>query len=1040
MIQRLAALVLSASLLTAANLITDNSSFETGRWGHDAVPCAFIRNWPSFIHPEITDAAAAHGKFSLKMVNASGMDSVFLVFPAFKIPARTKLTISFFAKADNEKTPVTANIACGWYRAGFTKGFSLSTEWKRYSYDVEVMADPVKESASAGNRGVYALYFMLDSVSKPVFSTVWMDAVQVEANPLSDYAPAKKLEAAIDMEQYREKRTLVYAVGESENAAVSIYASDIRSSPFTGSYAVYDAVNASRAAEGKLAGTIDENGHGRARITLPTMKRRLYRVEAHIAVQGQTAKAQRLYGAVNDMTSVPQRTKFFGGSIEMQEEARTYQIVGKDASYRMGSWRMDPSIYAKLAKAVGWQWVHAYPQLGYGIVAPEKGKFQWEDADRYADIHLNAGLEIMALMSSHGNYHQWYFEPKWMLTGKPSDGGNNAGKGAKLPDTSAVEELSYEIAKHFAGKVNIWESWNEPGVKMREYEYLPILKAFYSGVKRGYPDAKVLGLCGTWDLSGDLYGWVKLCLKLGAADYMDGIGIHGYHTKDRDYGYQVRRIAKEMIGRDMPVWDTESGKVIYDPYGFPSYFADWEIKPDEAADVSRLADFVVKHSVNELASGLKRASYFNLDSTYSRLGQPSYGMIQYDGSPDASLIAHNAVIDMMKDAVFVKDVPAEGGSVVYVFDRPEGAFAVYWNDTVNTTATIGIPPANAAVLDVLAGSIPFSGSSSSVIPLSASPRYLTTKGRPDALIKAFETMDVAGLSPVKVTRTRMGVDNASPALIIDLENRSTKEQSFSVTAGTKPPWIRGRINVSATIPPLTMSSVLWPFTSSDGGSGNGSVFIEMPRDTVAAPCAFHVFISRAGTPVIDGDGSDAAWKNTIPLGSIASVSSANDDTALYFLFRVKDDAPFHYRDASVPTPAWKSDNIELFIDWDRDGDMADSVYNADDTQLVFTAKGVSKVGSDEISKGGDNYAGNKNFSVDKVRFVSRTIPGGYTAEIAIPWECVKTLGVPKKKIIGFTMSVRDMDTRGEERSRVIWRGDNNVYRDTSDLGLLIIDR
>lgn len=1038
MTHRIIALALSASLLTAANLITDNSSFETGRWGYDAVPYAFIRNWPTFVYPELTDATAAHGRYSLKMMNASGMDSVFLVFSAFKVPERTKLTVSFYAKADADKTPIAANIACGWYRKGFTKGFALSTEWKRYSYDVEVMADPVKESASAGNRGVYALYFMLDSVSKPVFSTVWVDAVQVEANALSDYAPAKKFEAAIDMGKYREKRTLIYTVGETEQAAVSVFSSDLRSVPFSGSYAVIDAVNASRAAEGKLSGTLDERGHGRATISLPAMQRRLYRIEAVITAQGQTAKAQRCYGAINDMTSVPQRTKFFGGSIEVHEEARAYQIVGKDASYRMGSWRMDPSLYASLAKAVGWQWVHAYPQLGYGIVAPEKGKFQWEDADRYAEIHLNAGLEIMALMSSHGNYHQWYFEPKWMLTGAPSEGGTSAGKGAKLPDAAAVEELSYEIAKHFAGKVNIWESWNEPGVKMRESEYLALLKAFHAGVKRGNPDAKVLGLCGTWDLSGDLYGWVKNCLKLGAAEYMDGIGIHGYHVKDRDYGYQVRRIAKDMTGRDIPVWDTESGRVVYDPYGFPSYFADWEIKPDEGADITRVADFILKHAANEISSGLKRASYFNLDGG-NRLGQPSYVMIQYDGSPDASLIAHNAVIDMMKDAVFVKDIPSEGGSVVYVFDRPAGAFAVYWNDTVTTTAAIGMPAANAAVLDVLAGPVPHSGSASSVIPLSPSPRYLVTKGRPDALIKAFETMEVAGLSPVKATRTRMSVDGASPALIIDLENRSTKEQPLTVTAGTKPPWVRGRITAPVTIAALKTSSVIWPFTLADGGSGMGSIFLEMARDTVVAPCAFHAFISRAGTPVIDGDGSDAAWKNTMPLGGIASVSSAYDDTALYFLFKVSDDAPFHYRDSSVPSAAWKSDNIELFFDWDRDGDIADSTYNADDTQLIFTAKGVSKLGSDEIAKGGDNYAGNKNFPAEKVRFISRMTPGGYTAEIAIPWECVKSLGVPKKKIIGFTMSVRDMDARGEERRRVIWRGDNDVYRNTSDLGLLILE-
>ncbi len=1032
--------LLSLSSMSAGNLIVENSSFEAGRWGYDAAPDVYQRNWSKFVYPEINAETAAHGKYSLKISNPTGMDAVMLCFPAVEFKEKTHVVGSFYAKSDVPGAPVSLNLCCGW-KGVVTGSAKLTTEWQRYSFEGDVGVDFIKETSGGGNKRFYALKMVFASAQKPVFGTIWIDAVQLENDKLTDYAPAKTVDASLDMEQYPERRILLYTVGERETADLRIVSYAGKAAPFKAEWKLTDVLSGAVVASASVSGTLDEKGYAREKIPLPPVERRLYLLSASMSVEGAvTAEAKRVFGGIRDLSAQPMKSKIFGGSLETTEEARTYIVNSADPTYRMTAWNIDPEIYLKAARKAGWRWIHTYRQTGPRMIMEAPDKFYYEDTDHFVDILRRNDFEIMALLTSHGNYQTQYDFPKWIQTGTPSKGGTSAGKGAPLPDTAAYGRFCYEMANRYKGKIDIWENWNEPGVKMREEEYLPLAKTCYENVKKANPNATVLGLCGTWDVGGDLYGWVKSCLKIGAGDYMDAIAIHGYHTLDRDYVGKVRELAKSLTGKTYPVWDTESGAYIAPLYGYKPYFGDSDTLDGYKPDA--LLTMMSRHFANEMASGVERQSWFNLADGWTNLGKPDMALFNFDGSPDAALIGQNFMIELYDEAKIHKDVPVEGNSVAYVFDRPTAPFAVYWNPVFESEALL--PLAGVEVLDMMGAPLGVKAEGAgTIIPIGGTPRYIVAKGAsPADLAAAVAKMEIKGISLVKVAKTLLGVNGSTPTLVATLDNTSAKEQTVAVSTMSKPDWLASNIAETLTLAPFRNKEITWelPVTTPESG-GVLRVGFENGAHVLAVPVALKIIAASHadGDITVDAVAGKAAFKNSVPLADWVDMAAAWNDKGLYFLFTVKDNAIVNYKDyTAVELPPWKSDCVEVFFDWDRQGDLATPLFNADDTQLIFIPKGDGEKSKDEILKGADLYAGNAKFPLDKVAMKTSRTADGYAMEIGIPWECLTALGVERKSVVGFTVSIRDHGKDYTERKRAIWTGADDNYKDTSKFGLLIM--
>ncbi|MBP3361163.1 MAG: hypothetical protein J6N52_09945 [Clostridia bacterium] len=122
------------------------------------------------------------------------------------------------------------------------------------------------------------------------------------------------------------------------------------------------------------------------------------------------------------------------------------------------------------------------------------------------------------------------------------------------------------MAKEYKGLGEYFEADNEwnlhkdanSGVE----DYIDLLKATYEGVKRGDPDAKLMGV----DWGGYIMKDFRTLCETGCLDYMDAFSYHVYFTTRGPadgatftQGEAVRNLLKEFGHEDMPLFLTENG-------------------------------------------------------------------------------------------------------------------------------------------------------------------------------------------------------------------------------------------------------------------------------------------------------------------------------------------------------------------------------------------------------------------------------------------------------------------------------------------------
>jgi hypothetical protein len=1015
--------ILAAIGCSAENLISRNSSFEVGMSGFEATPCAWVRHWPAVVQPRIDNTSAAHGRCSLRLDNGSGHDAMAVIFPPVQ-PGSGPLVFSFFARSDRPGTPIQAQLHCG-YRAVLGRTISLDREWRRYEVAGTVGTDLATETANAGHAGWYAPVLRL---LPPVgaWGTVWIDALQVErGTAAAPYAPAHAIDAGLDLADHARRRLLVYDRGEQPRAELLVATAPALA--FAARWGLRDVLADRLVAAGELAGIADADGRALLPITLPPAERRLYRVEAEVVAAGATTSALRTYGGIVDRSGQPGGP--FGISIESFEEARPNQLASSDPSYRLAHWHENPATYADLTRRVGWSWVHLYRQTSPLAVMPAPGTFRFEDTDVVVDLLRSRGLEVMALLSSHGNYNTPYDFPDWIKTGPKSQGGTARGRGAPLPDLARWERWCGAMAARYRGRITAWEIWNEPGVVMREEEYLPFAQAAWRAIKAADPQATVLGLCGTWDVGGDLYGWVKGCLGLGAGATMDAIAIHGYHCRERDYVSRVRELGRTAGGREFPVWDTETGYFATAHYDEGLHFAVTEqvdLGFACANSPAVVADLLTRHTLNELAHGVARLSYFNLSVPWTTLGRSNMGLINHDGSPDLGLICENHLIEALGAARPGRSLRCEGGIVAYVFERPEGPLGAYWCDNgLNGTAQLLL--SKAVVADLLGGPLPTtSDGDAAIIPISFQPRFITVPGGDsEMLAHALEGMTLLDASPFAGATSRLTVDtDGRPALALQVGNRTRREQPLAIGMRSQPAWVKQAPAWSGLVPAEGSMRILLPLpTIAPDGHGLLRLALDNGRHVLAIEHPAQIAqATRAGQSAraIDLDG----W---------ASFGAEAGAQGLRLVVAVVDNSPAHYHDrpAGALEP-WQGDCVELFLDLDRASDLDRIAFDRDDVQIICLPPGTTS-GSVPAAV----VAGNRSISAAELGYAAERTAAGWRANLLIPWSVMEAAGGVRGRAIGLAVSVRDVGADGQERRRSIWGGDNNNYRSTARYGLLL---
>ncbi len=175
--------------------------------------------------------------------------------------------------------------------------------------------------------------------------------------------------------------------------------------------------------------------------------------------------------------------------------------------------RQDPEVFSKNEATVknlkdaGIYWTRL--ELWWGVVEPEKGKFDWTFADKVAKFYKDHGMNGMCILC---------YSSAW--SGKPP---------ADDAERALYADYVYQMVNRYKDTFHVWEIWNEPNIpsfwpEPDVKDYTLMLKEAYKAAKKADPTCTILAA----STSGPDLDFIKGIKANGGWDYCDGISIHPY--------------------------------------------------------------------------------------------------------------------------------------------------------------------------------------------------------------------------------------------------------------------------------------------------------------------------------------------------------------------------------------------------------------------------------------------------------------------------------------------------------------------------------
>ena len=175
--------------------------------------------------------------------------------------------------------------------------------------------------------------------------------------------------------------------------------------------------------------------------------------------------------------------------------------------------RQSPNVFedgrktAKVMKDAGINWARL--ELWWGVLEPEKGKFDWTFSDKVAQLYRDEKMNGLVLLC---------YSSAW--SGKPP---------ADAEERALYANYVYQVVNRYKDTFHVWEIWNEPNIptfwpEPNVGDYTLMLKEAYKAAKKADPNCVVLAA----STSGPDLDFIKGMYQYGGWDSCDGISIHPY--------------------------------------------------------------------------------------------------------------------------------------------------------------------------------------------------------------------------------------------------------------------------------------------------------------------------------------------------------------------------------------------------------------------------------------------------------------------------------------------------------------------------------
>lgn len=614
----------------------DNSSFELGLAGGWSI----LGTLPSEQRAAVQPAGAWHGDRAVRIdFTAGGLRTLTGKFR--RLRTHQTHTLSAWAKAATPGAYVSVSLENGYVPDGgsphrITERRNLPEgEWTRVS------ATGVSEPGPAG------AYAVRIAAGGSQAGSVLLDAVQLEEGGQTDYAPRSSLETTL----WTEEPSAISAWGAPLEYTVQVWNNGdapaaIRLRTFTADFwgreVASEHINVDAAKTGLTSLTCSRIAPARG-----SLRVRLY-------VPGEPEPRDEFTATVVPEPRYPGRNP----------ASRFGQHV------RLEPWQLG------IAKRMGAGWVRLHDCdhcLNWDSVQPEPDQWVW--ADEKIDAAHAAGLEILGVLGR---------APAWAL--RDENGVQPERGGWFYPaDLDAWEAYAENITRHFKGKVDHWEIWNEPfafgigdGAK-----YARLAERAYPAAKRGNPDSVILGFC-TFDLAKTFN---ETALANGMMDLCDVVSYHCYTRRGTDAYRRGTRVL-EVLGVE------EAGKPVWMSEGMGGYTATWHSLLLDAVDdpYSRRPGAPILSSeeaavtgckaiANILSTGaLKTFWYWSPWEGAGSIRPDRYTWFEYDGQLKPYAAAYSVCAHFLDGTHSTGRAERDDSAVACFFERQRQGIAVAWSE------------------------------------------------------------------------------------------------------------------------------------------------------------------------------------------------------------------------------------------------------------------------------------------------------------------------------------------------------------------------
>ena len=423
-------------------------------WARDGVWEGVETDWED---PQMHRAEGGKvGKYCMAVPNASHAGQASCHSTLFDLYPGKPYTVSFWMKSDPPGLPGSVSLQYWWsgrHQQSLASVYPrLTGEWQRVSFTGVPQPPPGSDDTSAPVKALIQI-----APSAVQHGTLYVDGLQLEAGgQASDYQPRYPLELYAEVAQpdwpLAGPAPALLEWGQVVPLEVLAAAADttpLKQTEVEVTVTGYPDVLEWR---GNLDLTVGET----SRLDLAIKRRGLFRVSLRALNHQEAAPQEMLFAIVPK----PRDTGLCG-------------MFGEHIAVR--------PFQANYIRRLGFSWtrIHDCSRITkWDSTEPAPGKLYFHD--EVVDGLLKTGLHVLGMPDD---------PPAW-ATKKGEDGSNPI-------DTAAYGKYCEKIARHYRGKIDHWELWNEPYLSYGggPKRFGELLEAGFAGIKRGNPDAKVVGWC-----------------------------------------------------------------------------------------------------------------------------------------------------------------------------------------------------------------------------------------------------------------------------------------------------------------------------------------------------------------------------------------------------------------------------------------------------------------------------------------------------------------------------------------------------------------